>query len=293
MYGSIRFYKQESKAPIGIHGPLSATLLLMQTTSNPLPVRVINENVSQLEVAKYYLKVEFAKLFPDASVETIQSGIDNLNDTKILPLLEAISFTFHLNGVHQNITRTGFIWKEEEWDVSQLVMTGMDPNVNKVIFNPEVNGDSIKFKNYLLKYFDENTETDPEGLFSYKPSKREIHFPKLIMNERMGKILMLDGSHRLTEMLLNGVKTVRAYVGHPTGEIQDDDQKIRVGDSTYILMTIAYKKGTAAEKEAVLTVVKQLVSRSIDGKEAIQKYWIDRQRDEEIKKAGKEILDNL
>lgn len=89
------------------------------------------------------------------------------------------------------------------------------------------------------------------------------------MNERMGKILMLDGSHRLTEMLLNGVKTVRAYVGHPTGEIQDDDQKIRVGDSTYILMTIAYKKGTAAEKEAVLTVVKQLVSRSIDGKEAI------------------------
>lgn len=272
---------------------ISATLLLMQTTPNPLPVRVINENVSQLEVAKYYLKVEFAKSFPDASIETIQHGIDNLKDAKIFPLLEAISFTFHLNGVHQNITRTGFIWKEEEWDVSQLVMTGMDPNVNKVIFNPGVNGDAIKFKNYLLNYFAKNTETDPEGLFSYKPSKREIHFPKLIMNERMGKISMLDGSHRLTEMLLNDVKTVHAYVGHPTGEIKDEDQKIRVGDSTFILMTIAYKKGTKVERDAVLTVVKQLVSRSTDGKEAIQKFWIDRQRDEEIKKAGIAILEDL
>lgn len=264
----------------------------MQTPS-PTPKKVIRENVTQLEVAKYYLKVEFTKLFPDASLETIQSGIDNLKDKNIYPLLEAMSFTYHLNGVFYNLTKEGYIWNEETWDVSELILTGMDPNVNKVIFSDEVNGDALKFKKYLRNYFENNTVSDPEGLFSYMPSSKEIYFPKLLMKEKDGKVLMLDGSHRLTEMLLNDVETVHAFVGHPVISKKEEDRKVHMGGSTFIMLTIAYKNGNAEERNAVLTVVRQLIKRSLDGKDQVQKYWVDRQRDEEVKKAGEELLNSL
>lgn len=247
--------------------------------------------LSQLEVAKYYLKVEFTKLFPDASLEVIESGISNLKDKNVFPLVEAMSFTYRLNGVFYSITMDGYEWEEEQWDISKLILTGMDANVNKVIFSDEVQGDPIKFKNYLINYLQTNKELDPEGLFSYKPSGNPINFPKLIMKEKEGKILMLDGSHRLVEMLLNDEKTVHAFVGHPVSTEKDSTRKVCIGSSTFILLTIAYKNGTNKEKNAVLTVAKQLIKNSLNGLTEFQKYWIDRQRDPEIKKAGQELLD--
>ncbi len=259
-------------------------------TQKPEPIKTINENVSTLEVARYYLKVEFTKLFPSVPFELIRDSIDSLKDKNVFSLLEAMSFTYHLNGVYYNITREGYDWKEEIWDINKLVMTGMDPNVNKVIFSEEVNGDVTKFKSYLLDYFEKNVDNDPQGLFSFKPSNKPINFPKLIAKVREGKLRMLDGSHRLTEMLLNGVSEVHVYAGHPVTQIPDEKQKTKIGSSTFILLTIAYKQGTAEERKAVITVTRQLMNRSTDGKEAVQKYWVDRQQDNEIKEAGRLLL---
>jgi hypothetical protein len=174
--------------------------------------------------------------------------------------------------------------------VNDLVLTGMDSKANKVIFSKEVDGDAIKFKNYLLEYFAGADESDPEGLLSYRPSNREIVFEKLLMKESDGMIHMLDGSHRLVEMLLAGVGEVTAYVGHPENKEAEDNPKYRIGNSTLIMLTIMYKRGTPEEKEAVLTLVKQIINSSVDGRDAVQKYWVDRQRDDEIKDAGLSIL---
>ncbi len=254
------------------------------------PIKTLTEDISQYEVARYYLKVEFTKLFPSVSLELIRDAIDNIKDKNVFPLLEAMSFTYHLNGVHYNITREGYVWKEEIWDINKLVLTGMDPNVNKVIFSDEINGDVTKFKNYLLNYFEQNVDSDPQNLFSFKPTRKPINFPKLIAKVRDGQLRMLDGSHRLIEMLLTDVREVHVYAGHPVTQDSDEKQKTKIGASTFILLTIAYKQGNELEKEAVITVTKQLMNKSIDGREIVQRYWVDSQRDTEIKEAGQLIL---
>jgi len=112
------------------------------------------------------------------------------------------------------------------------------------------------------------------------------------MKEQEGKIQMLDGSHRLIEMLLADKEVVTAYVGHPSSKEAEEKSTSRIGNSTFILLTIMYKRGNPEERTAVVTLVKQLIHNSVDGKNAVQKYWVDVQRDEEIKEAGIAILNN-
>lgn len=263
------------------------------TPTPPKPIKVINDNIPPLNVAKYYLEVELFKLFKnstDVMADTICETVQNLSESKIWALLEAISFTYHLNGVFYNISRDNYVWKEEAWNVKNLILTGMDSKTNKVIFSKEVNGDTLKFKNHLLNYFKITGEDDPEGLLSYRPSKKVIVFKKLIMKEQEGKIQMLDGSHRLIEMVLAGIEEVTAYVGHPSSKEAEEKPISRMGNSTFILLTIMFKKGSQEERAAVVTLLKQLIRNSVDGRAAVQKYWIDVQRDEEIKEAGIGIL---
>ncbi len=263
--------------------------------SSPRPIRVINENVSPVDVARYYIEIELFKLFKKSTklmASTIKETIQSLSENKIWALLEAMSFTYHLNGVFYNISRDNYTWKEEIWHVKDLILTGMDSKANKVIFSEQIKGDVLKFKEYLSNYFQKAGEDDPEGLLSYRPSKKEIVFEKLIMKEQEGKIQMLDGSHRLTEMLLANIEEVTAYVGYPLSKQAEEKPISRIGNSTFILLTIMFKRGNPEEHKAVVTLIQQLMRNSVDGRDAVQKYWVDVQRDEEIKKAGINLLNN-
>jgi len=260
------------------------------------PTKIVKKDIPSTDVAKYYLEIEFFKLFKNPSEEmatVIVNTIQALSDSKIWALLEAMSFTYHINGVFYKISKKNYTWNEEVWNVKDLILTGMDSKANKVIFSEEVNGDAIKFKEYLINYFNSTDGSDPEGLLSYRPTNKTIVFTKLIMTEGGNNIKMLDGSHRLTEMLLSGVEEVTAYVGHPIDEQAEKYPKTRMGNSTFIMLTIMYKKGDSKEREAVLTLVKQLIRNSIDGRDAVQKFWVDNQRDEEIKKAGIAVLEGV
>lgn len=262
----------------------------MADTLTLKPVRLLRENISKIEVAKYYLEIEFSKLFENVGVNLINETIDNLTESKIWALLEAMSFTYRLNGVFFKLAREGYTWNEEIWNVGDVLLTGMDSNVNKVIFSEEVKGDALKFKNYLLTYFDTNKESDPQKLFSYKPTNRELKYTKLIATRKDNKIAMLDGSHRLTEMLLSDTKEVHIFVGHPVEGIPEESKKTLIGNSTLILLTILYKQGDEEEKKAVLTVVKEIIAKTLDGKDATQKYWVDNIYNDEFKKVGENLL---
>ena len=177
-------------------------------TSTPLlkPIKTLRENISNIEVAKYYLEIEFSKLFKNVEVSHITETIEKLSDSKIWALLEAMSFTYHLNGVFFKLAREGYTWNEEIWNVGDVLLTEMDPNVNKIIFSEEVKGDALKFKHYLTNYFETNPTSDPQKLFSYKPTNRELKYPTLIAIRKDTKIAKFDCSHKLIELLLNGTK---------------------------------------------------------------------------------------
>ena len=66
----------------------------------PEPIKVINENIPSLDVAKYYIEIELFKLFKKSTNTTahaIRETIQNLSESKIWALLEAMSFTYHLS----------------------------------------------------------------------------------------------------------------------------------------------------------------------------------------------------
>lgn len=265
--------------------------LSMSNPSNLNPVRVLRENISALEIAKYYLEIEFSKLFKTMDVALVHESLDKLAESKVWALLEAISFTYHLNGVFFKLAREGYTWNEELWSVGAIVLTGMDTHVNKVIYSEEVKGDAIKFKNYLLNYFEKNKDSDPQKLFSYKPTNKEMRYTKLIATRRNNKIAMLDGSHRLTELLLNGTKEVHLFVGHPSGAEPEESKKTLIGNSTLILLKMLYTQGNDEEKQAVLTVVKEIIAKTLNGKEAARRYWIENiYNDEALKQIGERLL---
>lgn len=126
--------------------------------------------------------------------------------------------------------------------------------------------------------------------FYYKPTGRSIRYSKLIAIKKDNKIAMLDGSHRLAEMLLNDIKEVHVFVGHPVDGISEESKKTLIGNSTLILLTLLYKQGNEEEKKAVLTVVKEIVAKTINGREATKKYWVDNIYNDEFKKIGESLL---
>jgi len=217
-------------------------------------VKLLRENISKLEIARYYLEIEFSKLFRSVDATTIRETIDRLSESKVWALLEAMSFTYHLNGVFFKLAREGYTWNEEIWNVEDILLTGMDSNVNKVTFS------------------------------------KELKYTKLIATIKDGKIAVLDGSHRLTEMFLNDTKEVHIFVGYPIKGIPEESKKTLVGNSTLILLTLLYKQGNEEEKKAVLTVVKEIIAKTLDGKYATQKYWVDNIYNDEFKKLGEDLL---
>lgn len=55
----------------------------MDESTKLKPIKILRENVSALEIAKYYLEVEFSSLFKDIPAEQITKSINNLKDNHI------------------------------------------------------------------------------------------------------------------------------------------------------------------------------------------------------------------
>lgn len=238
------------------------------------------------EIAKAYLLAELDKIFPgDNFQKELEENINKLPEKEIWRLLEALSFTYRLNGVFWSISDDSFVWSKEEVDCNRLILTGMSPQIDKITHSETVDNNPIKFRNYLVNYFDKHPNDDPEGLKQFRSKGKVIKYPTILLVEIDKKLRLLDGSNRLIAHLLAGNKTITAYVGRKVKA-----GKMRLGDSTFWLLRKVYEKGDESTKQAVLTIVKELAYVSSDGKEAVEAYWISHVRDEKLREVGKQIL---
>jgi len=243
-------------------------------------------SVSTTEVAKAYLTAEIGKIFSGDNLQSeLEGDIGRLLEKETWRLLEALSFTYRLNAVFWTLSDDGFVWSKEEVSCGNLVLTGMTPQIDKVTYSEAVQNNPLKFRDYLITYFKKFPDSDPEGLGQFRPKGTNVEYPTIILVSRDEKLRLLDGSNRLMAQLLNGQETINAYIGKKV-----KDGKMKLGDSTFWLLRKAYETGDENTKQAILTVVKELVNLSSDGKEAVQAYWIDHIRDEALKEPGKQIL---
>lgn len=255
------------------------------------PEKVIRKKVSPVEVGKYYLKAELGGIFPgsEETRKTIDGAVDALDDHNFWRLLEALSFSYRLNYVFWSISNTSFSWSEEQWLAANLTLTGMNPAINSITFSPEINQNPIKFRDYLIKYFEKHPSNDPQKLGEFRPDNRTVKYPKIILREEDEKILLLDGSARLIKFLLEGQKQVIAFVARKTGQ----EDMFRVGDSTFLLLRNLYVNSNPEEKGAILRTVERLMNISTDGYTAVKNYWVDHARDDNLRKIGESLLEKI
>lgn len=253
-------------------------------------LKIVTNEVSATEVGKYYLKIELSKLFPAEELRVgIDKTIDSLEDYDFWRLLEAMSFTFRLNWIFWAISNTKYTWSEEEWSPEEVTYVRMRPSIDKITFSADINGNPIKFRDYLKKYFDEHPNDDPEGLEQFRPTpSREINYEKLFLVHYGNKVELIDGGNRLMASLAKGNERLIAYTAHETNPAG----KCRIGDSTFWLLGRTYIEASAEDKNAVLKTIELLVNLSVDGKQAAQNYWLNNIPDPELKKKCEELINS-
>lgn len=246
----------------------------------------MTKNIPAIEVARAYLLAELSRIFPEDNLQNQQEeNLGKLSEKEAWRLLEALSFTYRLNGVFWSISDDGNVWNKEEVNCGDLVLTGMNPQVDKVTRSKTIQNNPLKFRDYLIAYFKKFPNSDPEGLGQFRPKGQTIKYPTIILIAKDEKLFLIDGSNRLMAHLLNGNDTINAYIGKKTKV-----GKPKLGDSTFWLLRRVYEKSDEVTKQAVLKVSTELVRASSDGKEAVETYWMSHVKDEKIKEIGRQIL---
>lgn len=174
--------------------------------------------ISNLEVARYYLKCEFAHIFP-VQAENLYESIEHLRDNQVWRLCEALSIFYRLNAVWWVINNRDFQWTKETVPLDQVVLTGIGDNpLDRLLRSENINRQPVKLKVYLLDYYAKFPD-DPEG-YSVKPTQKPIRWPQVMLAEARGGLRLIDGSHRFIEQLLRGAKEVEAYVARPSKPVE-------------------------------------------------------------------------
>lgn len=176
------------------------------------------KHISNIEAARYYLKCEFAHIFPEQA-ESLCEPIDKLRDNQVWRLCEALSIFYRLNSVWWVVNNRSFKWTIETIPVDQVILTGVGDNpLDKLIHSDEIKRQSLSLKEFLLNYYAKSPD-DPKS-YDAKPSQRPIRWTQVMLAEVKSGLRLIDGSHRFIEQLLRGAEEIEAYVARPTRPVE-------------------------------------------------------------------------
>ena len=253
--------------------------------------------VDRVEVARYYLRCEFPNLLGDSAAvadvlaSAFDATVDALPEERVWRLLEALSFRLRLNPVFTAISDPALDWYDVDLPLDSIVLTGVAPAVDDVVYLPPVDRNPTRFAAYLRAYFDRHGDDDPAGLNVFRPSCRPVRLATLLLEERQGRPAILDGTHRLLEFALGGEVTVRALYGVRTGR----PRQPRAGDSAFFQLRDLYLRHhrDPDAASAILATTRLLAVGSDDGVDAVATYWVDHPRYEPLKEVGARLLADI
>ena len=258
---------------------------------------VFAENVSNIDVARAYLNAELPNILGEnitSSDGTMKESLTNLSNKKVMRLLEGLSYAYRMNGVFHTVTDEANDWLDVELPIDAITLTGIKPHINDIVYSARIGNRPLVFAEYLSDYFGEHPETcdDPQNLNEFRPrtTVEEMRHTRLLTAERSGAIEIVDGAHRLLSTAILGAVSIRAFAAVPNGK----ESISMKGDSTFLTMRLQYEEArTDEERECILSASLLLARSSTDGAGAIQSYWIDHPRGEEIKTAGRNLIARL
>lgn len=228
-------------------------------------------------VAKYYIECELDNIVTGENITLVE----HLYSSSTSRLLEALSFTYRANGVFDYVESDQFTWEERTVSIDDITLTGMSPEITKVIYSDEVQQNPRKLVDFIRnhpgdKRFDEIQSNDV-------PENRRT----LLLREKDGAIKMLDGSHRLLAMAMNGATSFHAYVA----TIADASAKQAIGDTVFLRMRRLWQATKdPAFKASIEKTVIGMIKETSNGAHSVQIYWVEAAPTQEVKAAGERLL---
>lgn len=265
------------------------------TRSNAL--KIYADGVHYRDVARAYLETEIPNILGNSvSSEhgTLNESLSLLSDKQVDRLLEALSYSYRMNGVFHAVTDKGNEWLDVELPIEALFLTGTKPHINEIVYSEQIRNRPVAFAEYLIDYFNKypNGSEDPLGLNEFRPktSLGQILSTNVLASERNGHIEMIDGMHRLIAAAILGATSIRAYVAVPNGS----EPLTMKGDSTFLTLRQLYERASSDEgRNHIFQTCLMLAKASTDGAEAIQVYWIDHSKNTMVQETGARLLSAL
>ena len=244
-----------------------------------------------VDIARTYLVVEMSRIFGDDEFVGKSWQVQNLPDKEVWRLLEALSFSYRLNGMFWEISNPGNNWHNVNLPVDLVLITGIKPEVDKVLYMQGCDNRHPKqFAAYLKDYFAKHPEDDPEGLGEFRPRHKPVAFPTIhaAFQPDNGEIHCMDGAHRLMELVQQGQESIDVFCAVPNGK----PAKSRIGDSTFWLLRKLYEDHPE-HRRAIQEVTQLLGRNAVDGFSAIHNYWQRHSRDSSVKAAADRLLSGI
>ncbi len=187
--------------------------------SSPKPVRILKRNVLPHEIANQYLYHEFLKIFWDVKDKSFRRKIKQSlfrmrkRDGKhtYWLLVAGIGEGWRVKWVYRLLTNPGYVWNLEERKISDLTMTGFNPQiVDRIIMRSGRN--FYRFAEYYHKHrvffkkYMPNLKSQPE---------RDNQPVLIFYDHKEGTMRLFDGMRRTVLAAIANKKTIKAYVGYP------------------------------------------------------------------------------
>lgn len=247
-------------------------------------IHVLNPNVPRTDVARDYLAVELQNTLGhdlQSNMGDIGQSLAALDEHQVFRLLEAVSYTYRMNGAFHVISDQSYDWQQVEVPLESVRMTAMNPDLNEVIFSEEVRRNPAKMAEFILKNQD---------IWQYdklRPRDAVLPSSNLIVVEKSDGLDIMDGNHRAVAAAALGVGSVRAFMGVRNGS----ESKHMVGDSVFLTLRLQYEKlSDGPERQAILATCESLAGSSTDGVQALRRYWLDNSLCADTTRAGKLML---
>lgn len=248
--------------------------------------------MSPVDVARYYLRCELPNIVPASgnadAVDMVGAGLAALPVDGIWRLLEAVSYRFRLNPVFTAVSDEGLDWTEVVLPLDAIIMTGVMPSVDKIVYSSAIARNPVRFVAFLRDYYRQHPHSDPLGLDTFRPRGGPVALDALLVEQVAEGPAMLDGTHRLVELAFAGARWVRVYRGAPNGR----PRRPMAGDSAFFQLRDLYARhhDDRDHAAAIMTTVRLLAEDSADGVSAVATYWVDHSRDEAVREAGARLL---
>lgn len=229
-------------------------------------------------VARYYIECELDNIITGNDIQLREDGYSS----NMPRLLEALSFTYRANGIFDYIEGGKYRWEKRVVSLEQIVLTGMGEALTDIIYSDEVRQSHLRFVDYIKNH------SNDERLGELKPRIVPHDRQMLILREEQDRLEMLDGSHRLLSMVMNGVKSVEAYVAIAITE----GPKPMIGDSVFLRLRILWQQTEdPLLKKAIENTVIGMIQVTSNGRQSVNAYWIKMAPTEGVRTIGRLLLE--